>query len=167
MIKNEEEIVRDWREIHDEHAKQICDILHDHELKVQDYLAHMVAAQCDVTTQDMMTKDDRLHFSHARWLFWYAYRYMTNDTYEHIAQISERFGRKFTQQGISASVNKMSSLIAAETVWTKRWILVKKVIKARDRALEIDFSAACRLPDDKISLNIPKNLRDKLEINYN
>ena len=80
MNKTDSEIVQDWKTNESDKMSEICSLILEQEHSVQDYLADIVAALCDLTTQDMMTKKGSLHCNHARWLFWYAYRYMTNET---------------------------------------------------------------------------------------
>lgn len=169
MNKTDSEIVQDWKKNESDKMNEICSLILEQEHSVQDYLADTVAALCDLTTQDMMTKKGSLHCNHARWLFWYAYRYMTNDTFEHISQFTARYGYKYSLQGITAAVNKMSNLIMSDTVWTTRWNKVKRIIKLRDRVNELDFQEAEEqaLPSDMVYINIPKELKNKVVINYN
>lgn len=167
MIKRDSETLQDWIRLDDENVQRICEMVRSYERDIQDYLAEMVAALCDLDAAEMMTKEDRIHCNHARWLFWYAYRHMTNDTFEHMSQITERYGRKYTMQGINAAVNKMSALIIDNTIWTKRWTVLKRIIKMRDQAAEFDFGQnQQKLPADRIYVNVPRELRGKVEIKY-
>jgi hypothetical protein len=166
MIKSDNEIKSDWNALEEESLKDICERVKSYERNIQDYLADVVAALCDLDLSDMMTKDDRVHCNHARWLFWYAYRHMTNDTFEHLSQITDRYGRKFAHQSINSAVNKMSVLIADNTIWTKRWVVIRRIIKARDQSIEIDFGQIKQVPTDKVTISIPQDLKSKIEINY-
>ena len=166
MIKSDNEIIEDWKKLEEESMQVICDKVKNYERDIQDYLAELVASQCDLDMSEMMTKDDRIHCNHARWLFWYAYRHMTNDTFEHLSQITERYGRKFSHQGINSAVNKMSNLIADNTIWTKRWTVLKRIIKMRDHATEFDFGQTSPYPTDRISIIVPQELKSKIEISY-
>jgi len=153
MIKSDNEIKSDWNALEEESLKDICERVKSYERNIQDYLADVVAALC-------------VHCNHARWLFWYAYRHMTNDTFEHLSQITDRYGRKFAHQSINSAVNKMSVLIADNTIWTKRWVVIRRIIKARDQSIEIDFGQAKQVPTDKVTISIPQDLKSKIEINY-
>ena len=167
MIKSDSETKQDWMTLDDENVKRICEMVRSYERDIQDYLAEMVASLCDLEAHEMMTKDDRIHCTHARWLFWYAYRHMTNDTFEHLSQITERYGRKYSLQAINTAVNKMSALIIDNTIWTKRWTVLKRIIKMRDQAAEFSFEhTGDKLPSDKVYVNIPRELRNKVEIKY-
>lgn len=152
--------------IENDMVNNICDMVRSYNRSVQDYLAEIVAELCEVSVEDMMNKEDRLHCNHARWLFWYAYRNMTNDTFEHIATVTEKYGRRYTLQGINSAVNKMSSLITDNTVWTKRWIVIKRIIRTRDTNLEFDFGQNQDIPSDRIFISIPRELKGKVEIKY-
>lgn len=165
-MKSENETIEDWRRIDNQYVKDLCAIINKQEIDVQDYLADIVSSLCDIDTTEMMTKEDRLHCNHARWLYWYAYRYMTNDTFEHIEQITKRYGRRYSLQGISAAVNKMSNLIASNTIWTKRWIIIKRIIKLRDESLEDYITTSRHDWRNKIVITVPKEFKDKIIINY-
>lgn len=166
MIKTEDETKKDWNKLDVDNVNKICELVRSYERDIQDYLADLVASLCDLTVSDMMVKDERLHCNHARWLFWYAYRHMTNDTFEHLSQITERYGRKYSFQGINLAVNKMSMLIADNTIWTKRWTILKQLIKTRDRSQEFDFNQCPKAPTDKVTITIPQELKSKIEITY-
>ena len=60
----------------------------------------------------------------------------------------------------------MSVLIADNTIWTKRWVVIRRIIKARDQSIEIDFGQAKQVPTDKVTISIPQDLKSKIEINY-
>lgn len=133
MTSDEEKIRHDWELLDNADVDEVCHLLRLHEQRIQDYLVDCVAAICDVDKFDMMTNTSKLNTIHARWLFWYAYRYMTNESFVHIAEVTLRYGKKFTEQSISNSVNKMGNMVAQETIWTKRWIIIKRIIKLRDQ----------------------------------
>ena len=167
MIKSDSETVQDWIRLDDENVKRICDLVKSYDREIKDYLAEVVSSMCDIDTIGMMTRKDSIQHVHARWLFWYAYRYMTNDTYEHIAQTTQTDGVKFSTQCVIASVNKMSEMVINNTIWTKRWTVVKRIIKMRDQTIEFSFERDKKLPTDKIVVTIPKELQGKIQINFN
>ena len=99
----------------------------------------------------MFSNCNDLDVAQARWLFWYAYRYMTNETYEKISKLSESmYKRKFTKTCVASSVNKMYSLIEQQPIWRKRWTIVKRIIKLQN---EMVFE-----PQIPITITIPKNV---------
>jgi hypothetical protein len=89
----------------------------------------MVASVCDVDVDEMLTDTKHLQNSHARWFFWFAYRYMTNENYDSIARKTGT-KRKFTVGSIGYCISKMSMMVESEPIWVKRWTIIKRVIKA-------------------------------------
>lgn len=133
MQRSDEEIKRDWSELDHSDIDMVCDILRGHEAKIQEYLAEIVSSLCEENANEMMTDSTKVKTIHARWLFWYAYRYMTNETYNAISEITlRRWGKKYTEPGISHSVNQMGGMIDSNSIWTKRWNILKRIIKLRD-----------------------------------
>lgn len=160
MNKGYEKIKHDWESIDNADIDEVCRLLRLHETRIQDYLVDCVASICDVEKTDMMTNASKLNTIHARWLFWYAYRYMTNEPFIRISEITLRYGKRFTEQSISNSVNKMGNMIAKETTWAKRWVLIKRIIKLRNSD-QTNFGL-----DDNLSVTInhPKNIQVKLNV---
>jgi chromosomal replication initiation ATPase DnaA len=131
--------------------KCVCDTLLNYEGRVRNYLADFVASLCNVETERMFSDDNHLDVAQARWLFWYAYRYMTNETYEKIGKLSgELYGKAFTKVGVASSVNKMNMMIEQQPIWKKRWTIVKRIIKLQS---EMVFE-----PQIPITISIPKNV---------
>lgn len=160
MNKGDERIRQDWETLDNADIEEVCRLLRMHETRIQDYLVDCVAAICNVDKTDMMTNTSRLTIIHARWLFWYAYRYMTNESFIRVAEVTQRYGKKFTEQSISNSVNKMGNMIAKETTWAKRWVLVKRIIKLRNSEQKNVV-----LDDDlSVTINHPKNIKVKLNV---
>lgn len=157
MNKSDEEIKAEWQSI-EERIEYALSCLLGFEKDVQVYLAKCVASLCDVAEEKMLSDCNTVYVAQARWLYWYAYRYMTNETYEKIADNTERMcGKRFTKQGVASSINKMSALIENEPVWKKRWAIIKRIIKLRD--VDNDKKA-----DNTITINIPKELREQITI---
>lgn len=157
MIKNDEKIMEDWAVLDNINIEQACNYLRYHEQDIQKYLANIVASLCDVDAQEMLDNNDIIYNAHARWLFWYAYRYMTNESYDKIAKSTAFNGRPFHLRTIQSGVNKMSMMIESEDIWQKRWAIVKRIIKLRDKKKEEKI-------DNTIVIQIPKDLRDKINI---
>ena len=167
MIKCDSEIIKDWTRLDDENVTRICELVKAYDRDILSYLSDLVANMCDIDAKEMMTRKDSVHHAHARWLFWYAYRYMTNDTYDHIAETTKTDGVKFSTQCVISSVNNMSTMIIDNTIWTKRWTVIKRIIKMRDQAAEFDFGNSKQFPSDRITVNVPKELKGKIQINFN
>ena len=131
--------------------KLVCDTLANYEDRIRVHLADFVASICNVDIERMFSTCNDLDVAQARWLFWYAYRYMTNETYEKISKLSESmYKRKFTKTCVASSVNKMYAMIEQQPIWRKRWTIVKRIIKLQN---EIVFE-----PQIPITITIPKNV---------
>lgn len=155
-MKSEETIALELKRI--DNVEPMLDILRHYELDMYQYLADFVAALCNVSKDVMLGKSEKAHIAQPRWLFWYAYRYMTGETLEKVANMTVLCGGyKFTTNGIGQCVNKMSALISTEPLWQKRWNIIKRIIKLRDNDDEKKI-------DNTIVVSVPKHLRDKISI---
>lgn len=156
MMGKDEKIIQDWEMIDNAYIDEVCRLLRLHETNIQEYIVDCVASICDVDKLDMMTNVSNLNTIHSRWLFWYAYRYMTKDSFSHISHITLRYGKKFTEQSVSSSVNKMGNMIDNDTIWAKRWAIIKRIIKLRDSTLSDENQNAV------VIVQYPKNVEIKL-----
>lgn len=152
----DEKIIQDWEMIDNAYIDEVCRLLRLHETNIQEYIVDCVASICDVDKLDMMTNVSNLNTIHSRWLFWYAYRYMTKDSFSHISHITLRYGKKFTEQSVSSSVIKMGNMIDNDTIWAKRWAIIKRIIKLRDSTLSDENQNAV------VIVQYPKNVEIKL-----
>ena len=158
-MKSDNEVIQDWTRIETANVERACELLNGYEYEIEKYLSHIIASLCDVDVEKMLTDTSVAYLAQARWLYWYAVRYMTNETYEKIAErTNSKSGYKFTPNGIGQSINKMSALIVNEPIWNKRWTIIKRIIKLRESALNkttTDDSVTIRIvaPSD-IKLNI-------------
>lgn len=147
----EEEIKQELEENERITMQCVCDTLLNYEGKIRTYLADFVASLCNVDRDRMFSESNSLDVAQARWLFWYAYRYMTNETYEKIGKLSgELYGKTFTKVGVASSVNKMYTLIEQQPIWRKRWTIIKRIIKLQN---EMVFE-----PQVPITITVPKNV---------
>ena len=128
-MKSDIEIVNDLKEIDVNTVEAACELLRQYSVQTCMYLANMVAALCNVDLDDMLTDSKHLQNSHARWFFWYAYRYMTKENYDSIARKTGT-KRLFTVGNVGYCVSKMSMMVEQEPIWIKRWTVIKRVIKA-------------------------------------
>jgi hypothetical protein len=157
MTHNDEQIKDDWAVLDSINIEQACNYLRNHEQDIQRYLINLVAALCDVDVRDMLGDNDIVYNAHARWLFWYAYRYMTSESYEKIAKDTAYNGRPFHLRTIQSGVNKMAMMIAQEDIWQRRWKIIKRIIKLRDKRDE-------EKTDNTIIIQVPRDLRNKINI---
>ena len=152
----EEEIKQNLEENERKTIEYICGALSTYGFSVRLYLSDFIASLCNVEKEKMFSTCNNLDVAQARWLFWYAYRYMTNETYEKIGKLSgELYGKTFTKVGVAASVNKMYELIEQQPIWRKRWLIVKRIIKFSNSLIEEDEKQPIRIV-------VPKNANVEL-----
>lgn len=134
----------------------ICDLLRGYESKIQYWLAYFVSSLCNVEIDKMLTDCNTLSVAQSRWFFWYAYRRMTNETYEKIANVSSQYyGKFFTTATVANGITKMAQMIECEPIWTKRWVIIKRIIKQyRENLIE---------NEEPIKIVVPKNAKVELK----
>lgn len=153
---DEAKIKKDWESI--DGIEKILSEIGKHELSVHDHLADIVASLCNIDKMTMLGSSEKAYVAQVRWLFWYAYRYMTGETFEKIGRMTHDCGgHKFASNGIGQGVNKMSALINSDPIWQRRWTTVKRIIKLREQESEVKV-------DNAITINIPRGLREKINI---
>jgi len=156
MNVNDEKIKQDWAEIDSNDLKQALYHLERCEMCVEEYLADAVASLCGVSVNDMMSDSATQHFTHTRWLYWYAYRYMTGESFLKISTVLRDGWKRFTKYAVIKGVEKMSQMIESEQVWNKRWAVVKRIIKLREQGNEYI--------DNTIVVQVPRDIKNKINI---
>lgn len=152
----EEQFKQNIKENENSVVQKICDILKNHEKLIALYLSDFVASLCDIEKEKMFAKYDSIDAAQARWMFWYAYRYMTNETYEKIGKISkEKYGRVFTVACVSLCIGKMNRLIEQQPIWGKRWAIIKRAIR--------EYNSSLNEPLIPITIKLPKNVTVTIE----
>lgn len=153
---NEAMVASDWRTL--DSVDDILEAVRRHEIDIMTYLADTVASLCNIERKEMLKSSSEEHLSKPRWLFWYAYRYMTGETLEKISEMTTRCGgHRFTPNGIGQCVNKMSKMISTEPMWVKRWTIIKRIIKIRESVTE-------NKSEGTITITLPKELKDIINI---
>lgn len=158
MNKTEEEIKSDWEALNTFHVEQACNHLACYDGSIQEYIADTIASLCGVNKNEMFKATDIVYFAHARWLYWYSYRYLTNESYDKISIQSFHGEHKFAQRTIQNGVNKMAMMIEKEPIWKKRWAIVKRIIKLKDESTSMDFT------DSTIVIQVPRGMKEKIKI---
>ena len=125
-------------------------------------LAAIVAALCNIHVESMLTSKKRSNLF-VRWLFYYAYRYYTNCTYDKILHTFQTNGLYATYYEIRSGVERMDGMIDREKYWKHRWGILKNIINSKidgnDReTIEIEKSTK------DVVIVIPKELKDKVKI---
>lgn len=158
MGKSDERIKEELDAIDNENIEQAIYLLRNHGKDVSSYLASFVAAICDVSVEDMLSEKITFHIAHARWLYYYAYRYMTNESFTKISIQTKTDKKTYSAKAIQNCVTKMSMMIANEPLWSKRWSVIKRVIKLQQEDRKITNH------DNTIIINIPKELKEHIKI---
>lgn len=165
-MKNENEIRKGWLNLEDKTFKEIETILHNYDYNSQTMLAHFVANICNVDYTDLFVDSKEQYKTHARWLYWFAMRFMTGETYDRISNRTYFDGNKFTSQNVGIGISKMTKMVGMEQSWRNKWKVIKHFIKLREdpHSYHInDFSNP--MPTKyKLSLNVPKGMKNNLEI---
>lgn len=156
MNTSDESVKKGWVDVEYSHVEQAIAHLKQHEEDIRMYLADFVAAVCGVERRDMFSNSDVSCFAHARYLYWYAYRYMTNEPYEKMAREVPEEGHRFVLRSIQGGVNRMSRMIEEEPLWKKRWTVIKRIIKLREQEDEG--------VDSTIVIQVPKSIKNKVDI---
>ena len=155
--------VIEWAKIDADVVNAVCGALKKYECDTQTYLANIVASLCDVDVDDMLDKNNTESVAHARWLLWYAYRYMTNGSYAFIAKKSNIYNGKFNPNSVQNAVSKMMSMIDKEYEWRRRWNILKAIIGERNAKTCEELSAR---KTKNLVIRLPKALKDSVTIEY-
>ena len=76
----DDKVVSELKESQDFHIKKAVEHLLLCEKDINKYLSDFVAALCEVPKSSMLSNTHVAYCAHARYLYWYAYRYMTNES---------------------------------------------------------------------------------------
>lgn len=115
--------------IEDRNITKACEYLRGYEQEIGNHLAQFVASLCNIDVDEMFSNMKNNYYSQARWLYWYALRYMTDETYEQIAARTTCNGHKFTLRAVAKGIDKMGKMVYENGIWRKRWVILKRVIK--------------------------------------
>lgn len=153
---DEEQIKKEWQEIDDEIINGVCCLLQKYDFDLTNYIVHFVASVCNVEPIDLLIVSDKTYVSQSRWLLWYAIRYMTHESYERIGIKTSVEGHQFKTRSVAAGIEKMAHIIETETIWQKRWSIIKKIIKI--------WKHKDDTPNNEIIVNIPNNMDVKIKV---
>ena len=155
-MKSDDVIITEMGAIDD--VEHVINMFRENEIDMMQYLADTVASLCNIDKSDMLGKTARPHIANARWLYWYAYRYMTGETYEKIAEMTNKIATgHFTASTICSACNRMDELKTAEPIWQKRWNTIKRVVRLRDAQYH-DRN------DNVITITVPKEMKDFVRV---
>lgn len=148
--------MEEFRDLEKEKVDRIMQCVREYEVDMRIYLADFVAEICGVTKEDMLSGSDETAFAHARWLYWYALKYMTGDSYKKLSE-NTTFGHKFSSRAMQNASSKIWMMIANDGIWKNRWSVVKQVIKQR-------FKDEDGAVDNTIVIQVPAELKNKINI---
>ena len=139
-------------------VEHVINLFRDSEIDMMTYLADTVASLCNIDKDEMLSKTARPHIANARWLYWYAYRYMTRETYEKIAEMTNRIAKgHFTASTICSACNRMEELKSSEPMWQKRWNTIKRIVRMRD-------CSGSGNDEYTITVCVPRELKEMIKI---
>ena len=152
---NEDYILTSWEKIDDDIIREVCRLLDKYNYDLLNNLIMFVSSLCNLDPIDMLSISDKIYVSQSRWLLWYAYRYMTHESYKKIAERTCIGGHVFNTRSVAAGIEKMAHIIETEDVWLKRWTIIKKIIKLWKNKEEVE--------NNEITVTIPKNWKVKIK----
>lgn len=126
-LKTWDEVIQNVEDIEANNIKPALKLLSDYNGDLRMYLACITASLCDVDVACLFGDTHKIDHNKARWLYWYALRYMTGESFESIGLKNQQ--RQFSDTCVSQSVTKMSMMIAENSIWAKRWSVLKRIIK--------------------------------------
>lgn len=106
--------------------------LEEYNDSLETILQNIVASLCRISVQELFDPSHKKSSSQARWLYWYAYKRMTHASDREIAASTSKRAT-FTQQAVTAGISKITMMIAENSVWAKRWDILRKIIKATNK----------------------------------
>ena len=147
----EEEVKQELEDNERMMIKCVCDTICNYRININVYLADFVATICNIEKERIFSNTNDHDVAQARALFWYAYRYMTGETYKQIGKISKDvYGKSFSSIGVATGVYKMHQLIEEQPIWRKRWTVLKRIIKMQN-TINVEQSVP-------VTITVPKNV---------
>lgn len=148
---------------------QIETILRNYNYDEQDMLQSFVAWICNVDVADMLSQSMRTELVRARYLYWYALRTMTGETYQTLSERTVFDGFIFSKNGIRQGCELMGELIETENIWKNRWIRVRRLLKLMHDPHDYNLSDNAKPNPQKykLLLTVPKGMKDNVEIELN
>lgn len=131
-----------------------------------------VANLCGVDSADMIYNTDELHLLQARWLYWYSLRYMTQDTFSRLCEITQLDGHRFALRTVHKAVVVMGNLIETDSIWKARWKRIKNFIRELQQQEEEKNEEEKNEEENieqinqkhKITISVPDEIKNKIEI---
>lgn len=160
----DEQALNELREIENGNIGKVLELLSGHEGEILANIAKIVASLCDIDCDTMMGSSTKYYSAQCRWLFWYTYRYMTNEPYNKMSKRIGKHGHEYTPSALTIGVNKMAQMVETDTIWKKRWIILKSIIKSYDGATLSPLNSCNDIQPVKVVITKHKNVEVKVEI---
>lgn len=163
---NENAMKKEINSLREKSFKEIEKILGRYNFDEQDMIASFVASLCDVEVSDMLSVTNNTQIAQARWLYWFALRYYTHDTYQTISERTKLDGHAFAAAGIGMCITKMSNLIEQDDVWKRRWVVTRRMMRLLGDPHDYQLSDfAYNSQKYKLLLQVPKGEGNRVEVN--
>lgn len=117
-------------------------------------LAKLIASLCNEDVDEMLNAPKNIKLVQSRWLYWYSLKHLYGETGESISRgIHDHY--QYKTSSIIQGISKMSMLIQKNTIWTKRWYIVKRVMDATTKIEQTDMFE----PIVKVKITRPNGVR--------
>lgn len=162
---NEQKIKSEITNMRNKTFKEIEAILRKFDFNDQNMIASFVASLCGVDVADMLSVTHHANISQARWMYWYAQRYYTHDTYQRISERTMLDGHSFSLECICRDITKIMAIIESDDVWRRRWVVTKRMLKLLNDPMDYqpnDFSYNSQ--KYKVMLQVPRGTKENVEV---
>lgn len=131
----------------------------NNDIQINDSLLTFILSICNVTTQDFMTKSNQYN-SQVKWLYWYACRYIKNETYLKISQ-RQTLRKQYTLDAVRKGVERMSDLINTDIIWNERWNAILDYCHAKPIKQNTKIKMTIELPQGIKKNDVEIYIKDK------
>lgn len=133
---------------------KIGELLREYNSSYKWLIAELVASVCDVDKEEMLSGNRDIHNTHARYLYWYALKYLTHDSNLVIGETSIP-NKIYTTDCVRKGINYVIKLIDYHPQWAKRWRAVKRVVSTiKNETIE---------KKNKIIISVPEGIEVEIK----
>ena len=135
---------------------KIGELLREYNSSYKWLIAESVASVCDVDKEEMLSGNRDIHNTHARYLYWYALKYLTHDSNLVIGETSIP-NKIYTTDCVRKGINSILNLIDKNTQWNKRWQIVKNIISTIKKDIETERTIK------KVVISVPEGIEVEIK----
>ena len=153
-----------WNDNEEEVISKIKSMLNDYTSINANALIVIVSALCNVSINEIKYGNKHKH-CHARWLLFYAYKYLEKTSFHTVAETFSKLGFNAEYCSVRKSIIQMDELIKSEKYWRDKCMFIQSIInhkKAKDNNNNDDL--VIRQNEKDIIVFIPKELKNKVKI---